>query len=76
MNQRITLKKTKKDLQTMINGDYPVELKDVALLLCTMPVTQVSVERLFLALIIFKRDERNRLKEDILNALLFLSVDD
>ncbi len=80
-NQRIALKKTKKDLLTMINEDYPEELKEVALLLCTMPVTQVSVERLFSALKIFKWDQRNRLKEDILNALLLLkanslSVDD
>jgi bifunctional polynucleotide phosphatase/kinase len=50
MNQRMTLKKTKKDLLTLINEDYPEELKEVALLLCTMPVTQVSVERLFSAL--------------------------
>jgi bifunctional polynucleotide phosphatase/kinase len=73
-NQRIALKKTKKDLLTLINEDYPEELKEVALLLCTMPVTQVSVERLFSALKIFKRDRRNRLKEDILNALLLLKA--
>jgi len=73
-NQRIALKKTKKDLLTMINEDYPEELKEVALLLCTMPVTQVSVERLFSALKIFKRDQRSRLKEDILNALLLLKA--
>ena len=74
MNQRMTLKKTKKDLVTLINEDYPEELKELALLLCTMPVTQVSVERLFSALKIFKRDQRNRLKEDILNALLLLKA--
>jgi bifunctional polynucleotide phosphatase/kinase len=74
MNQRMTLKKTKKDLLTLINEDYPEELKELALLLCTMPVTQVSVERLFSALKIFKRDERSRLKEDILNALLLLKA--
>jgi bifunctional polynucleotide phosphatase/kinase len=74
MNQRMTLKKTKKDLVTLINEDYPEELKELALLLCTMPVTQVSVERLFSALKIFKRDERSRLKEDILNALLLLKA--
>jgi len=73
-NQRIALKKTKKDLLTLINEDYPEELKEVALLLCTMPVTQVSVERLFSALKIFKRDQRSRLKEDILNALLLLKA--
>jgi hypothetical protein len=39
-----------------------------------MPVTQVSVERLFSALKIFKRDQRSRLKEDILNALLLLKA--
>jgi len=73
-NQRIALKKTKKDLLTLINEDYPEELKEVALLLCTMPVTQVSVERLFSALKIFKRDQRSWLKEDILNALLLLKA--
>jgi bifunctional polynucleotide phosphatase/kinase len=73
-NQRIALKKTKKDLLTLIKEDYPEELKEVALLLCTMPVTQVSVERLFSALKIFKRDQRSRLKEDILNALLLLKA--
>jgi hypothetical protein len=74
MNQRITVKKTKKDLQMMIKEDYPDELKDEALLLCTMPVTQVSVKRLFSALKIFKQDERSRLKEDILNALLLIKA--
>jgi len=37
-----------------------------------MPVTQVSVERLFSALKLFKTDYRNRLKEYILDALLLL----
>jgi hypothetical protein len=37
-------------------------------------VTQVSVKRLFSALKIFMRDEQNRLKEDILNALLLLKA--
>ena len=37
-----------------------------------MSVTQVSVERLFSALKLFKTDHRNKLKEDILDALLFL----
>jgi hypothetical protein len=74
MEQRTALKKTKKDLLTMIKEDYPDELKDVALLLCTMPVTQVSVERLFSALKIFKRDQRSQLKEDILKALMLLKA--
>jgi len=74
MEQRSAMKKTKKNLLTVIEEDYPLEIKDVARLLCAKPVTQVSVERLFSALKIFKRDHRSRLKEDILNALLLLKA--
>ena len=51
---------------------YPEDLREVAALSVAMPPTQVSVERLFSSLKIFKSDRRSRLKEDILNALLFL----
>lgn len=68
------LRKSKKDLLTLIAEDYPAELQEVARLLYAKPVTQVSVERLFSALKIFKADSRNRLKEDILNALLILKA--
>ena len=67
-----TLKKSRKPLWNLIEEDYPSDLREVAKLLYTMPVTQVSVERLFSALKIFKSDHRNRLKEDILDALLLL----
>ena len=66
-----TLKKSRKPLWNLIEEDYPSDLREVAKLY-TMPVTQVSVERLFSALKIFKSDHRNRLKEDILDALLLL----
>ena len=74
LEQRTALKKTKKDLLTLIKEDYPAKLKDVALLLYAKPVTQVSVERLFSALKIFKSDRRSQLKEDILNACLLLKA--
>ena len=74
LEQRTALKKTKKDLLTLIKEDYPTELKDVSLLLYAKPVTQVSVERLFSALKIFKSDRRSQLKEDILNACLLLKA--
>ncbi len=72
--QMIPLNKTKKDLLTLIEEDYPAQLRDVARLLYAKPVTQVSVERLFSALKIYKRDDRSRLKEDILNAMLLLKA--
>jgi hypothetical protein len=72
--RRNSLRKSKKDLLTLIKEDYPTELRDVALLLYAKPITQVSVERLFSALKIFKGDLRNRLKEDILSALLILKA--
>jgi len=53
---------------------WPKVLQDVALLLLAMPVTQVSVERLFSALKLIKTDSRNRLKVDILDALLLLKA--
>ena len=66
------LKKSKKELLIIIKEDYPKDLKDIALLLYSMPVTQVSVETLFSALKIYKSDHRNRLKEDVLSSLLIL----
>jgi hypothetical protein len=74
MQQRNALRKTKKDLLALIEEDYSAKLRDVARLLYSKPVTQVSVERLFSALKIFKGDLRNRLKEDILSALLVLKA--
>ena len=43
-------------------------------LLYTMPVTQVSVERMFSALKLYKTDLRSRLKDDILNAMMILKA--
>ena len=42
------------------------------MLLKILPVTQVSVERLFSALKIYKSDRRNQLKGDILSDMLHL----
>ena len=61
-------------LPQLIMKEYPKSIKDVALLLAAMPVSQVSVERLFSALKLYKSDTRNRLKEDILNAMLVLKA--
>lgn len=55
-----------------IRDFYPPCLKDAALVLTSLPPTQVSVERLFSALKILKSDRRSRLSEDILDAMLFL----
>ncbi len=74
MQRRNALRKTKKDLLALIEEDYSAKLRDVAHLLYSKPVTQVSIERLFSALKIFKGDLRNRLKEDILSALLVLKA--
>ena len=61
---RPAMKKTKKDLVTLIKEDYPVDLRDVALHLSTKPVNLKN----------YKSDHRNSLKEDILNALLLLKA--
>ena len=57
-----------------VERDYPEELREVALLLRAMPVTQVSVERLFSALRLLKSERRSRLKEDVLKAILVLKA--
>ena len=51
---------------------YPEEIKEVSRLLATMPVTQVSVERLFSALKLLKSDLRSKLKDDIISDVLLL----
>ena len=68
------LRRLKKPLETLIKEDYPEELREVALLLRAMPVTQVSVERLFSALRLLKSERRSRLKEDVLKAILVLKA--
>jgi predicted Rossmann fold nucleotide-binding protein DprA/Smf involved in DNA uptake len=41
--QMIPLNKTKKDLLTLIEEDYPAQVRDMPHLLYTKPVTQVRV---------------------------------
>ena len=66
----------KKDVDRIkvIKNEYPEVLQEVAILLYTMPVTQVSVERMFSALKLYKTDLRSRLKDDILNAMMILKA--
>ena len=66
-------RKTLKRLRDPIEN-YPEVLQEVARILRAMPPTQVSVERLFSALRLFKTDLRSCLKEDILHALLLLKA--
>ena len=59
-------------IQAIIKERYPPIIKDVCLILSCLPVTQVSVERLFSSLKLLKSDLRSRLKSDILDNMLFL----
>ncbi|KAM9307836.1 uncharacterized protein PAF06_011978 [Gastrophryne carolinensis] len=51
---------------------YPETVKDVARVVSALPPTQVSVERLFSALKIIRSDLRASMKEDLMEAILFL----
>jgi len=51
---------------------YPSILQKVAYIVTALPSTQVSVERLFSALRIIRSDLRTSMKEDLLEAILFL----
>lgn len=51
---------------------YPKIIENVARIVTALPPTQVSVERLFSALKIIKSDLRASLKEDLIEAILFL----
>ena len=75
-NRQQVLKKLKKThtLTETILQEYPKSLRNISLLLAAMPVSQVSVERLFSALKLYKTDLRNRLKEDILSSMLILKT--
>ena len=73
-DSRNKFKRLNKPLTTLIMEDYPKELREVALLLQAMPVTQVSVERLFSSLQIIKNERRSQLKEDVLEAILVLKA--
>ncbi|XP_023228539.1 uncharacterized protein LOC111628913 [Centruroides sculpturatus] len=51
---------------------YPEIIRDAARSVTAMPPTQVSVERLFSALKIIKANLRASMKEDLIEAILFL----
>lgn len=51
---------------------YPTELKVAALTLSSMPISQVSVERLFSSLKFLLSDQRASMKAALVEALLFL----
>lgn len=64
-----------KELRDIINSEkYPDELREVARLCSVLPVTQVSVERLFSALKIYKSDLRSCLKVDIIDDMLLIKA--
>jgi len=52
---------------------YPEIIRDAAMIVTALPPTQVSVERLFSALRFIKSDSRALMKEDIIEAILFLN---
>ena len=64
--------KKKSDVWKAIDEHYPECIKSAARVILAMPPTQVSVEQLFSSLKILKSDRRNRLKADLLDAMLFL----
>ena len=53
---------------------YPEGLQEACRVVSAMPLTQVSVERLFSALKIIRADTRTNMKEDLLQSILFLRV--
>ena len=62
---------SKLDVMQAINK-YPDIVKKVAYTVTALPPTQVSVERLFSALRIIRSDLRASMKEDLVEAILFL----
>jgi len=55
---------------------YPLMLQKVAYTVTALPPTQVTVERLFSSLRIIRSDLRTLMKEDLLEAILFLRAND
>ena len=53
-------------------SNYPERVQHVTWVISALPVTQISVERLFSALKILLIDARSRLKADLVKAILFL----
>lgn len=64
-------RKSKISLQEIIQS-YREIIRDVALTVIAIPPTQVSVERLFSVLKLMKTDLRASMKEDLVEAMLFL----
>ena len=54
------------------NPSYPTAVRPCSLALAALPVTQVSVERLFSAMRLLLSDLRSRLKQDAVEAMLLL----
>ena len=71
-----TIKANRKELKKLEDpiDSYPDIIKEVTRIMQAMPPTQVSVERLFSALKLQKSDLRNRIKADVLDALLLLKA--
>ena len=71
-----TIKADRKELKKLKDPieACPTIIKEVSRILRAMPPTQVSVERLFSALKLQKADLRNRIKADMLDALLLLKA--
>ena len=59
------------DVWDMINL-YPQIVQPVARVVCALPSTQVSVERVFSHLKLVLRENRSRMGEDLANAIVFL----
>ena len=68
--KQLNLRPTERHL--VVKELYPQDLKEVALLMFALPPTQCSVERIFSSLKLLKSDLRNRLKEDIVDSIIFL----
>ena len=64
-------RKSKTSLQEIIKG-YPKIIREVALNVIAIPLTQVSMERLFSVLKLMKTDLRASMKENLVEAMLFL----
>jgi len=68
----VPVKKLKNSTVYVKISPYPEIIRDAAMIVTPLPPTQVSVERLFSALRFIKSDSRALMKEDIMEAILFL----
>ena len=55
---------------------YPSMIQNVARIMSCLPTTQVSVERVFSQLKLILRDNRSNLGSEVVDALLFLRLND